>query len=213
MAAGQPVADHLCGRPLPRRRPEPRHRELAEDGRALAGPARHQRRPRRAGGRLALTPHRQDRAPCAAREPLFDPSSDLQDPRRCEAHRLAAHARARHVFRGRRRALLYRIAGSGIDADPADCGLRRERGVAHRRAAIRLGHLAAARRQDPGDRLYPTGRRGRCRLLCTRPLPQSGDPQRPADPTDTTPPTFRGSWESAAFITLLRNALAWGAGA
>jgi hypothetical protein len=28
-----------------------------------------------------------------------------------------------------------------------------------------------------------------------------------------TPLTFRGSWESDAFITLLRNAIAWGAGA
>jgi uncharacterized protein len=33
---------------------------------------------------------------------------------------------------------------------------------------------------------------------------------RAADPTDTTPLTFRGSWESEAFITLLRNAIAWG---
>jgi type 1 glutamine amidotransferase len=36
---------------------------------------------------------------------------------------------------------------------------------------------------------------------------------RAVDPTDTTPLTFRGSWESDAFITLLRNAIAWGVGA
>jgi type 1 glutamine amidotransferase len=30
------------------------------------------------------------------------------------------------------------------------------------------------------------------------------------DPADTTPPTFRGPWEAEAFITLLRNAIAWG---
>jgi len=30
------------------------------------------------------------------------------------------------------------------------------------------------------------------------------------DPTDATPLTFRGSWESQAFIALLRNAIAWG---
>ena len=36
---------------------------------------------------------------------------------------------------------------------------------------------------------------------------------RTADPTDTTPLTFRGSWESDAFIALLRNAIAWGVGA
>jgi type 1 glutamine amidotransferase len=33
---------------------------------------------------------------------------------------------------------------------------------------------------------------------------------RAADPTDTTPLTFRGSWETDAFVTLLRNAIAWG---
>ena len=36
---------------------------------------------------------------------------------------------------------------------------------------------------------------------------------RVVDPTDTTPLTFRGSWESQAFIALLRNAIAWGTGA
>jgi hypothetical protein len=36
---------------------------------------------------------------------------------------------------------------------------------------------------------------------------------RAADPADTTPPTFRGSWESEAFVALLRNAVAWGVGA
>lgn len=34
-----------------------------------------------------------------------------------------------------------------------------------------------------------------------------------ADPSDTTPPTFRGPWENAAFLTLLRNAIGWGLGA
>ena len=34
-----------------------------------------------------------------------------------------------------------------------------------------------------------------------------------ADPADTTPPTFHGPWETDAFRTLLRNAIAWGAGA
>jgi hypothetical protein len=33
---------------------------------------------------------------------------------------------------------------------------------------------------------------------------------RAADPADTTPPTFHGAWESEAFTTLLRNAIAWG---
>lgn len=34
-----------------------------------------------------------------------------------------------------------------------------------------------------------------------------------ADPSDTTPPTFRRPWETAGFTTLLRNAIAWGTGA
>ncbi len=32
---------------------------------------------------------------------------------------------------------------------------------------------------------------------------------RPADATGAPPPTFRGSWESEAFNTLLRNAIGW----
>jgi hypothetical protein len=36
---------------------------------------------------------------------------------------------------------------------------------------------------------------------------------RAVDPTDTTPPTFRGPWETDAFVAFLRNAIAWGVGA
>jgi hypothetical protein len=36
---------------------------------------------------------------------------------------------------------------------------------------------------------------------------------RTPDPTDTTPPIFRGPWETDAFTALLRNAIAWGVGA
>jgi type 1 glutamine amidotransferase len=42
---------------------------------------------------------------------------------------------------------------------------------------------------------------------CHNPAIRAG---RTADPVDTTPLTFRGSWESAAFIALLRNTIAWG---
>jgi hypothetical protein len=35
---------------------------------------------------------------------------------------------------------------------------------------------------------------------------------RTPDPADTTPATFRGPWENPAFVTLLRNAVAWGVG-
>jgi type 1 glutamine amidotransferase len=45
---------------------------------------------------------------------------------------------------------------------------------------------------------------------CHNPAIRAG---RPADPADNTPLTFRGSWESDAFIALLRNAIAWGVGA
>jgi len=34
-----------------------------------------------------------------------------------------------------------------------------------------------------------------------------------ADPVDTTPPVFRVPWETDAFVTLLRNTIAWGIGA
>jgi len=36
---------------------------------------------------------------------------------------------------------------------------------------------------------------------------------RAAEPAETTPLTFHGSWESGAFTALLRNAIAWGVGA
>jgi uncharacterized protein len=35
---------------------------------------------------------------------------------------------------------------------------------------------------------------------------------RASDPADTTPLTFRGSWEKEAFVAFLRNAIAWGVG-
>jgi hypothetical protein len=43
---------------------------------------------------------------------------------------------------------------------------------------------------------------------CHNPASRAG---RTADPTDTTPATFHGAWENAAFTTLLRNAIAYGA--
>jgi type 1 glutamine amidotransferase len=45
---------------------------------------------------------------------------------------------------------------------------------------------------------------------CHNPAIRAG---RPADPADTTPLTFRGAWETAPFMSLLRNAIAWGVGA
>jgi uncharacterized protein len=39
---------------------------------------------------------------------------------------------------------------------------------------------------------------------CHNPASRSG---RPAGPTDTTPPVFKGPWEGDAFTTLLRNAI------
>jgi type 1 glutamine amidotransferase len=45
---------------------------------------------------------------------------------------------------------------------------------------------------------------------CHNPAIRAG---RTADPADTTLLTFHGSWESDAFITLLRNTIAWGVAA
>jgi type 1 glutamine amidotransferase len=42
---------------------------------------------------------------------------------------------------------------------------------------------------------------------CHNPASRAG---RPVDATDTTPPIFRGAWETDAFVTLLRNAVTWG---
>ena len=36
---------------------------------------------------------------------------------------------------------------------------------------------------------------------------------RAPDPADTSPPTFRGAWETVPFLTLLRNSIAWGVAA
>ncbi len=41
---------------------------------------------------------------------------------------------------------------------------------------------------------------------CHNPASRAG---RTADPTDTTPATFHGAWENAAFTTLLRNTIDW----
>ncbi len=45
---------------------------------------------------------------------------------------------------------------------------------------------------------------------CHNPAIRAG---RPVNPADTTPPTFRGPWETEPFLALLRNAVAWGVGA
>jgi type 1 glutamine amidotransferase len=42
---------------------------------------------------------------------------------------------------------------------------------------------------------------------CHNPASRAG---RANDPADKTPPVFHGAWKSGAFITLLRNAIAWG---
>ena len=42
---------------------------------------------------------------------------------------------------------------------------------------------------------------------CHSPASRAG---RAADPSDTTPATFRGPWETGAFTTLLGNAIDWG---
>ena len=119
--------------------------------------------------------------------------------------------RAWHILRRRGRALLHRAARSGLDADPADRGLRPERRIARRRTLY-----------GSDTSLQPDGRTrviGYTRAVgnggvtyfalghCHNPAIRAA---RAADPADKTPPTFHGSWETDAFITLLRNAIAWG---
>ena len=70
------------------------------------------------------------------------------------------------------------LPGPGLDADPADRGLRSGRHVAHHRHPLRLGHLAAARRQDPRARLH-------ARRWATAASPTS------RSATATTPPSGR----------------------
>ena len=78
----------------------------------------------------------------------------------------------------------------------------------------RQRHFAATRWQDARARLYARGRQRRRGLLRARPLPQPGDPRGAGrGRCGQVTPTFRGAWESDAFITLLRNAIAWGVGA
>ena len=72
----------------------------------------------------------------------------------------------------------------GSTQNPADCGLRPERHLARHRHALRLGHLAATRRQDPRARVYPCGRQWRRHLLRARALPQPRDPCRPGPRPD-----------------------------
>lgn len=49
---------------------------------------------------------------------------------------------------------------------------------------------------------------------CHNPAIRAGRPEpapaKVGDPADTTPPTFRGAWETPPFMALLRNAIAWG---
>ena len=90
------------------------------------------------------------------------------------------HARAAQLFRCRGRAVFCRTARPGLDADPADRGLRSGCGFAGDWDAIPVGYLSAARRAHSRARLYPPGRRRRCHLLCPRPLPQPSDPRGPS---------------------------------
>ncbi len=157
LPAAQLLITYVAG-PYPDAGAVPRPRRLAGGGRALAGLAWDQRRPRRARPGHAPAPHRQDRASRAPRLPVFDPSGDLQDPGRGECRRSPADPRARQILRGRGRAVFCRAARSGLGANPLDRRLRAERRFARDRDALSVGYLAAARRADPRARLYPRGR-------------------------------------------------------
>jgi hypothetical protein len=98
-----------------------------------------------------------------------------------------------------------------LDQGLADRGLWPMRSLTRHRAPLCTRHLTATRRHDPCCRLYPRGRQRRGRLLCARPFSQPGHSRGPARRARRhNPLTFHGSWETPAFITLLRNAIAWG---
>src|SRR5712692_2393518 len=66
----------------------------------------------------------------AIRQWLSDPAADLQDSRRGQRRRFPPQPRARRVVRRRGRAVLRRAARSGLDTDPLDRGIQRERRMA-----------------------------------------------------------------------------------
>ena len=85
--------------------------------------------------------------------------------------------------------------------------------AATRRSSARctLPNLAAGRRPHARARIFEGSRTGRGRLFCARPLPQPGDPRDPQPrPLRQDAAAFHGPWETEAFLTLLRNAIAWG---
>ena len=67
--------------------------------------------------------------------------------------------------------VLHRTAGSGVDAHPADGGLRSRRRVAKHRNPVSLGYLAAIRWANTRAWLYARDRCRRRHLFCARPLP------------------------------------------
>ncbi len=208
MAAGQPPADYLRRRSLSRHCAVHCVACLARSGRTLACTARHERRPRGARRRRAPAPNRQGRASRAARQLLSRRIRRSAGFASTCAIPITRSRADRRFFRSRGRALLHRASGSALDAHTAHGGLRPERRVAVVGAAVWLGHVAAGGWPDARPRLYAAGR-GRCRhVLRARPLPRSGRARgKTAGPAEV--PTFRGSWENTAFLTLLRNAIAW----
>ena len=156
----------------------PRHPALAGGRRPLAGPAWHQRRPRRAGGRHAPAPHRQDRAPRDPRQPLPDPSAALP------------------VSRRRRPSTpLTRGLGASFDIedepyfielqDPASTQILLTADYGPDAVSSAIGTLYASDTSlQPDGRTRVLGYTARSRqrrrdLLCAWPLPQPGQPRRP----------------------------------
>ena len=154
---------------------------LARSRRPLAGPARHQRRPRRAGGRHAPAPHRQDRAPRAPRVPLSDPSADPQDSRsRCATadHPLTRGLGATFEVEDEPYFIELHDPGSTTDLLTADYGPG-----ATSPAIGTLYPTDTSLQADGRTRVLGYTREvgaGGGDLFCPRPLPQPGDPRRPA---------------------------------
>ena len=212
MAAGEPAADHLCRRPVPRRRSVPRRSSLARGRRTLArrctapaaaAPSGSRARHRRT---VKMEHHALLGSYFLTHPPIRG------DPRRGARPRLAADPGARHLVRRRGRAVFHRAAGPR--GDPilltADYGAGGDWPVA--RHPVRVRHLAAARRPT---RVSAISKRsaGAGRVFCARPLPQPGDPRDP-QPRSLGQDAAAVSWlvGHRAFTTLLRNAIAWGVG-
>ena len=101
----------------------------------------------------------------------------------------------------------------GATHDPVDRRLRRSRRDRRRSTRSTRGTPRCKPTARPGSSATPS-RSARAASPITRSAiattRRSAPPAPITDPADKTPPIFRAPWETDGFITLLRNAIAWG---